>query len=975
MNYNIGQIYHGFKLDKEEKVEEINSISRIFTHEKTGARLLHLENDDSNKVFTIGFKTPPKDDTGVAHILEHSVLCGSRKFPTKEPFVELIKGSLNTFLNAMTFSDKTIYPLASKNEKDFFNLMDVYLDAVFYPNIYNTKEILMQEGWHYELENAEDDLSYKGVVYNEMKGAFSSPDGVLMRKIQESLFEHNTYVFESGGDPDSIPNLTEEEFLGFHSKYYHPSNSYIFLYGDGNLDKMLEFINDNYLVNFDKKEIDSEILPEESFENIKEVIYEYSISEEDGESEKTFMALNFVTGESTDDELYLSLSTLEYLLLETQGAPLKQALLDANLGKDVYGSYDNSILQPVFSIVLKNSEKDKKEKFKEVVFSTLKSLVDKGIDKKLIEACVNITEFKLREADFQGMPKGLFYYMTAMDSWLHGGDPLRHLKYEKSIEKMKTGLTSNYFENLIEKYLLNNNHGSLIVLCPKKGLAEEKDKQLNKKLQDYKANLSMEEVQSIVNETKSLINRQTTPDSHEILETIPVLSLEDIEEKIDELKVNEIDTKGIKILHHDVFTSKIAYLSFMFNSKCLDQEDIPYISLLSTLLGKVNTKTYSYSDLSNEILINTGGMYFKNEVYGDSKDVLKYSPYFEGHCSVVVDKLPKALEILSDIIENTVFNDKKRIRELTRVLISRIEMKLIDRGHQVATTRLGSYFSPAYSYIENTSGYEFYKFLKEFENNFDGRIDEVVIKLEAMKKKIFNKNNLIVTVTGQMEEVEAVDENISTILNVLSDESIEVKEYEFIEENKNEGMLTPSNVQYVAKGYNYKKLGYEFTGKLLVLKTIIGMDYLWNKVRVQGGAYGAFANIVRSGNLMFASYRDPNIKETLKAYDETSKYVADFTTTDREMLKYIIGTISELDMPLTPSMAGDTAISYYIRGISQEDRQRERKEVLTTTVKDINGFSKLIADVTDKNFIVVLGNDGKIKNDKDIFKNLENVFN
>ncbi|WP_346940489.1 insulinase family protein [uncultured Clostridium sp.] len=975
MNYNLGKIYHGFKLNREEKVEEINSIARVFIHEKTGAKLLHLENDDSNKVFAIGFKTPPSDDTGVAHILEHSVLCGSRKFPTKEPFVELIKGSLNTFLNAMTFSDKTIYPLASKNEKDFLNLMDVYLDAVFYPNIYNTKEILMQEGWHYELENAEDELTYKGVVYNEMKGAFSSPDGVLMRGIQKSLFEHNTYGFESGGDPEFIPDLTEEEFLGFHSKYYHPSNSYIFLYGDGNLDERLAFINDNYLSNFEKKDIDAEILPEKSFKEMKEVVTEYSISNEDNENEKTFMALNFVTGECTNDELYISLSILEYLLLETQGAPLKQAILDANLGKDVYGSFDNGILQPVFSIVLKNSDANKKEEFKNVVFDTLKSLAKNGIDKKLIEACINITEFKLREADFQGMPKGLFYYMTAMDSWLHDGDPLIHLKYEKNMEKIKKALTSNYFEQLIEKYILTNKHSSLLVLVPKKGLSDAKEKKLRDGLKAYKENLSLEEIQDIINETKSLINRQNTPDPDDILETIPVLSIDDIDEKVEELDIIEEDASGVKLLHHDAFTSKIAYLDFMFDSRTIAQEDISYISLLTTLLGKINTKTYSYVDLSNEILINTGGVYFKNEVYGDSKDILRYSPYLEGHCSVVVDRVPRALEILSDIIKNTSFEDKKRIRELIRVLISRIEMRLMDRGHQVATTRLGAYFSPAYAYIEKTSGYEYYKFLKEIENNFDDRIDSVILKLESIMKKVFNKNSLIVTVTGKDEEVDAVKKNISKILEVLSDEEIQFNKYNFHEENKNEGMLTPSNVQYVAKGYNYKKLGYEYTGKLLVLKTIIGMDYLWNKVRVQGGAYGAFANIVRSGNLMFASYRDPNIKETLKTYDNAVNYLDNFTTTNREMLKYIIGTISELDMPLTPSMAGDAAVSYYIRRISKADRQQERKEVLSTTVKDISNFSKLVSDVMNMNYIVVLGNDGKIKENKDVFKSLENVFN
>lgn len=975
MNYIVGNIYHGFKLERVEEVKEIKSIARIFKHEKSGARLLDLENDDTNKVFSIGFKTPPNNNTGVAHILEHSVLCGSRKFPTKEPFVELIKGSLNTFLNAMTFSDKTVYPLASKNEKDFFNLMDVYLDAVFYPNIYETKEIMMQEGWHYELENAEDELAYKGVVYNEMKGAFSSPDGVLMRGIQKSLFPNNAYGFESGGDPDYIPNLSNDEFLAFHSKYYHPSNSYIFLYGDGNHEKMLEFINDNYLINFDEKQIDSDINIEEPFENMMEVEDFYSISKDDSEEEKTLMALNFVTGNNLDEDLYLSLSTLEYLLLETQGAPLKQAIIDANIGKDVYGSYDNSIRQPVFSVIVKNTDKEKKEKFKEVVFNTLNGLVNKGIDKKLIEACINITEFKLRESDFQGMPKGLFYYMTAMDNWLHGGDPLTHIRYEKGIEKMKEGLTSRYFEELITKYLLNNTHSSLLMLSPQKGLAEKKELEVKEKLKKYKEKLSLEEVQDIINDTKALIKRQTTPDSEEVLETIPVLSIEDIDRNVENLEIKEIEKEGIKILHHSTFTSKITYLTFMFNSKCIAQEDIKYISLLTTLLGKINTKNYSYSELSNEMLINTGGIYFKSETYGNGKNPLDFSTFVEGHCSVVTDKMGKGLDILADIIKNTMFDDKKRIRELTRILISRMEMKFMDRGHQVATMRLGSYFSPAYAYIEDTSGYEFYKFLKEFEEGFDEKIDEVVIKLKDMMNKLFNKDNLIIAVTGDKEELEATLNNMNKVISVLGDEKSKCNQYIFNESNKNEGLLTPAHVQYVAKGYNFRKLGYEYSGKMLVLKTVLGIDYLWNKVRVQGGAYGAFANLVRSGNFMFASYRDPNIKETLEAYDSSVEYLNNFTTTEREMLKYIIGTISELDMPLTPSMAGETAISYYMRGISHEDRVKERNDVLATKIEDIRGFSNMVSDVMKQNFIVVLGNESKINDNRELFGSLENVFN
>jgi len=974
MEYKIGGLYHGFNLKHIESIKEINSIARVFEHEKSGARLLHLENDDDNKVFSIGFRTPPQDSTGVAHIIEHSVLCGSRKFPTKEPFVELIKGSLNTFLNAMTFGDKTIYPLASKNDKDFFNLMDVYLDAVFYPNIYSQPEILMQEGWHYELENKEDSLKYKGVVYNEMKGAFSSPEGVLMRKVQETLFPDNTYGYESGGDPEYIPDLSQEEFLGFHTKYYHPSNSYIFLYGDLDLNKALTFINDNYLRNFDVKNIDSKIELQQPFNEMKEIIEEYPISNEDNERDKTFLALNFVTGRATDPEVHLALETMEYLLLETQGAPLKKALLDAGIGKDVYGSLDSGILQPTFSIIVKNSEENKKEEFKAIVFDTLKNLATKGIDKKLIEACINITEFKLREADLQGFPKGLFYYITAMDSWLYDECPLIHLKYEDMIKKMKTALTSNYFEELISKYLLNNNHSSLLVLKPKKGLAEERDKAICDKLKKYKEGLGEQSIEDIIRQTKELINRQNTPDSKEALETIPMLSLEDIETKVESLEVEEHYKDNVKILHHNTFTSKIAYMSFMFDTTGVKEEDIQYISLLSNLLGKIDTTNYSYIDLSNEVLINTGGIYFKSEVYGDDKEVLKYYPFLEGHCKVVTDKIPKALELMGEITKNTVFKDKKRIKEIIQMLKSRIEGRLIDRGHQVAAVRLASYFTPASLYLECTTGYEYYKFLKEIEENFEEKIDMVTNKLYEVMEVIFNKCNLTVTVTGEEEELNEVKENLTTIINSIKDNVVNPQNSSFTESQNNEGLLTPSNVQYVAKGYNFRKLGYEYNGKLLVLKTIMSLDYLWNRVRVQGGAYGGFANVVRSGNFVFVSYRDPNLKETLEAYDKVVDYMKNFYTDSREMTKYIIGTISELDTPLTPSMKGEKAISMYIRNISKEDRLRERQEVLQTTVEDIKAFKTLVEDVIKKNFFVVLGNDAKIKENQQLFNKLENIF-
>ena len=975
MDYKIGSIYHGFILNKEEEIKEVNSIVRIFEHEKTGARLLHMENDDSNKVFSIGFKTPPSDSTGVMHILEHSVLCGSKKFPTKEPFVELVKGSLNTFLNAMTFSDKTVYPIASKNEKDFFNLMDVYLDAVFNPNIYNTKEILMQEGWHHHLENKEDELSYKGVVYNEMQGAFSSPDGVLVRKIQETLFPDNTYSNESGGDPKYIPDLTYEQFIDTHKKYYHPSNSYIFLYGDGNLDKMLEFINDNYLVNYNKKEIDSHIKLQKPYSNIKDVISSYSLAEDDDETEKTYHAFNFVTGKSTDEELYIALDIIEYILLEAEGAPLKKAILDAGIGKDVFGMVDKGILQPYLSIIVKNSEVNKKEEFKKVVFDTLSNLVKNGIDKELIEGCINTFEFRLREADTGTDPKGLIYYLNAMDSWLYGGDPLMHIKYEKTLQKIKESLTTNYFEELIDKYILNNTHASLLTLKPEKGLAHREEIELQEKLANYKASLTENEVEELVKETKDLLLRQNTPDSQEALETIPMLSLSDIDKNVEDLPVQEINHDGIQILHHNTFTSNIAYLNFMFYAKCVEEEDIPYFSLLGSLLGKVDTKNYSYKDLAKKILMDTGDLYFKNDVYSNDKDINKYYPFLEARIKVMDDKVSNSLDIVSEVIENSLYEDKNRIREIIREIISRIEMSFIDRGHQVAISRLISYFSPISYYSDKINGYNYYRFLKEIESNFDNCIDEVKSKLYKIQNMIFNKANLTVTITGEDKELNILKSNLNKIVPILSTDQLQNKEYSFVEERKNEGLLTPSNVQFVAKGYNFRKLGYNYSGNMLVLQTILGYDYLWNKVRVQGGAYGGFANLARSGNMAFASYRDPNLKETLNIYDKAYEFVENVKISNRDMTKYIIGTISNLDMPLTPFMKGEKAINMYIRGITKEDRQKERNEVLSTTNSDINSYSKLIEDVMKQDYISVVGNDKKIKDNKDLFNNLVNVFN
>jgi len=974
MKLELNKTYNGFKLLEEKNIEELNSIGRIFEHEKSGAKLFHLENNDDNKVFSISFRTPPEDSTGLTHVLEHSVLCGSRKFPSKEPFVELIKGSLNTFLNAMTFPDKTMYPVASRNIKDFHNLMDVYLDAVFYPNIYKYPEIMMQEGWHYELENKDDELTYKGVVYNEMKGAFSSPESILMRKIQESLFPDTPYSFESGGDPDVIPELTYEQFINFHKKYYHPSNSYIFLYGDMDILEELKFINDEYLNNFDKLEINSEIAEQKPFTEEKKVIYNYPISYNEKEEDKTFLSLNFVIGKGTDRELSLAFDIIEHLLLETPAAPLKKALIDANLGKDVFGSYDNSILQPTFSIVVKNSNENKIEDFKKVIFDTLTTLVNNGIDKKLIESSINIKEFQLREAEYNGYPKGLMYGIRCMDSWLYGESPFVHLEYQEALNSIKKALTTDYFEKLINKYLINNLHRSLVIIKPKKGLAEEKNEELRKKLANYKASLTENEISKIIENTHKLKERQETPDPQEILETIPLLSLKDIEVKTEKLPLLEKDLLGIKTLFHPLFTSGIGYVNLYFDSSTVPQNLLPYISLLSSILGKIGTEKYSYEELSNIININTGGIRFSGEAFSECGSNTIFYPKFSVRAKALITKLPNLMEILGEILTHSKFDDEKRLKEIIQEMKSRLEMRMLQRGHTVAAKRVCSYFSPIAKYEETLMGLSFYKFIVDLESNFKDKVKEIIENLNKVSTLIFNKNNLLVSFTAEDKYYKIFEENFPALFENLNDENLSYNDYKFEFGALNEGLMTSSKVQYVAKAYNFKELGYSYNGHLQVLKTIIGYDYLWNKIRVQGGAYGAFANFQWGGNTVFSSYRDPNLKETLDVYSKAGDFIKNFDADNREMTKYIIGTISELDSPLTPAMKAIVSDEYYIRHVSYESLQKERTEILNTTKEDIKNLADLITDVMNQNYFCVLGSEEKIKDNKDIFGSIINVF-
>lgn len=964
-----------YELIEKRPIGELESVGYLLKHKKSGARILLLENEDENKVFSIGFRTPPQDSTGLPHILEHSVLCGSEKFPVKDPFVELVKGSLNTFLNAMTYSDKTVYPVASCNDADFQNLMDVYLDAVFHPNIYQKEEIFRQEGWHYELESEDDELTYNGVVYNEMKGAFSSPEDVLDREIMAALFPDTPYGNESGGDPEVIPSLTWEQFLGFHKKYYHPSNSYIYLYGNMDMAEKLEWLDQAYLNAYDAIEIDSELPMQKPFEKTKEVILSYPISEAEEESNNTYLSYNQVVGTSLDNELYLAFQIIEYALLAAPGAPLKQAILDAKIGKDVISSYDNGILQPIFSIIAKNANPDQKDAFVTLIHQTLENLVNGGLDKKALEAGLNYYEFRYREADFGNYPKGLMYGLQACDSWLYDEKkPFLHLEALDTFASLRKRISTDYYENLVKEYLLDNTHAAVVCVVPKKGLAQEKEEALKKELAAYKASLSKEELEKIIAFTGHLKEYQEEESSQEDLEKIPVLKLEDISRKVRPFKNEELMMEDTKVLYHDYHTNGIVYLTLAFQIDHVPQELLPYVSLLKNVLGYVDTENYSFGELFNEINRKSGGIYSTLGLYANDQKEEDSIKTFELHAKSLEDQLPFVFSMIEEILKRSKLDDEKRLYEILGQMKSRLQMALPSNGHSTAVTRATSYFSENAAFSEMIGGIDFYRVIEHLEANYEEEKELLAAKLKEVCDYIFCPENLIVSVTCDRTALETLDDGMKCLKSCLKPCKLEKTAKKVELQKKNEGFLTSSQVQYVAVAGNFKKAGLSYTGALRVLKVILSYDYLWLQVRVKGGAYGCMSGFSRGGNGYFASYRDPNLSQTVETYQKTVEYLKNFAASDRDMLKYIIGTISDMDIPLTPSMAGKRSFTAYLTGLTEEQILREREEVLSCTTEDIRKLADHVQAVLEEQAICVLGNEALLKKEEAMFRKLEPLF-
>lgn len=963
-----------YEVQKEEDLKGIKAKGYLLRHRKSGARVVYIENDDNNKVFSIGFRTPPSDSTGVPHIMEHSVLCGSRNFPAKDPFVELVKGSLNTFLNAMTYPDKTVYPVASCNDQDFQNLMHVYMDAVFYPNIYEHEEIFRQEGWSYQLDSAEDKLKYNGVVYNEMKGAFSSPEGVLDRVILNTLFPDTSYANESGGDPEVIPELTYEQFLDFHRKYYHPSNSYIYLYGDMDIEEKLHWLDQEYLGKYDREPVDSRIRFQETFAEMQEKVIPYSIASEESEEDNTYLSYNKVVGTSLDKELYLAFQILDYALLSAPGAPLKKALTDAGIGKDIMGSYDNGIYQPIFSVIAKNANEEQKEEFIQVIEDVLRASVKNGIDTKAIEAGINYYEFRYREADFGNYPKGLMYGLQMMDSWLYDEEkPFIHIEALDTFEFLKKQIGTGYYEELIQKYLLDNPHGAIVIVTPEKGRTARMEAELEEKLQKYKESLTAEEVEAFVQKTQALEAYQSEPESEENLEKIPVLKREDISREIEPIINEEMTLAGVPVIFHEIETNGIGYVDVLFDMSLVEEQDLPYVGILQSVLGIIDTERYDYGTLFNEINVNTGGIGTSLELYNDVTNIREkaFKATFEIKGKALYGKLPVAFDMMREILMESKLDDGKRIREILAMLKSRLLMKFQSSGHVTAVLRAQSYASPAAKLKDMTNGIAFYETVSYIEEHFEEEKEKLSEKLIDLSKKLFCGDNMMLSYTAAREGLEGLEEMVEKLKNSLHTRTAEEDKRCVIHcEKKNEGFKTASKVQYVAKAGNFIDLGVAYTGALQILKVIMSYDYLWQNIRVKGGAYGCMSNFNRIGEGYFVSYRDPNLKRTLDVYDGVVDYLKNFTVSERDMTKYIIGTMSGIDQPMTPASKGERSMNLYMNKVSAEMIREERNQILDAEQDDIRALYKVAEAVLQADQMCVIGGEDKIEEEKELFKTL-----
>jgi presequence protease len=949
---------HGFQLTREETVGELKTLARLYRHIKSGAQLLSLSNADENKVFGVSFATPPADSTGIAHIMEHSVLCGSRKYPTKEPFIELAKGSLNTFLNAMTYGDKTVYPVASQNAQDLYNLADVYLDAVFHPNI--SEWTLKQEGWHYELDSVDQPMIYKGVVFNEMKGAYSSPERRLYKQIGAAMFPDTPYGLDVGGDPLTIPDLTYAQFKSFHETYYHPSNALIWWYGDDEESERLRRL-DVVLSEFDAKPVTIDLPKQPRFSAPKRVAVGYDSDDVDGAA-KHFVTVNWLLTDVLDDEQTMAFDVLGSILLSTPASPLRKALIDSGLGEDIVGGFDEDQRETAFSAGLKGVSAENINAVEMLVLDTLRRLASDGIEPEMIEAAMNTLEFRLRELNTGGTPRGLVLMLASLRSWLHGGDPLAPLRFEKPLAAIKAHVAAGrFFEQLIETHLLNNTHRVTVVLSPDKTLREREEATEKARLDAARATMSAAEIEQIIAQTHQLKRMQEAPDTPAALATIPMLKLADLDRTNKQTPLEVIQSGPARVLYHDLFTNGIAYIDLGFDMRAVQAEDVPLLGLFGQMFLSMGTAAEDFAKLSQRIGRKTGGLRasYLNGVVRGSRDAAAWL-FLRGKATLPqVDDL---LAIMGDVLLTAQLDNRERFKQIVLEEKAGLEARMVPSGHAVTNMRLRARFNASDWAIEQMGGVSYLFFIRALAQQIESDWPGVLARLERVRAALVNRNAALCNVTLDAASWATVLPKLDALVGRLPAGAALRNDWQASPLPAREGLTIPAQVNYVGKGANLYDLGYKLHGSSLVVNNYLNTTWLWERVRVQGGAYGGFSRFdQRSGVFTYLSYRDPNLTKTLANYDNSGDFLRTHPVSDDEVTKCIIGVIGDLDSHELPDAKGYSSMTRYLLGTSEDIRQQLRDEVLSTTAAHFTQFADVLDQVKSHGQIAVVGSAGAIE--------------
>ena len=948
MEMNVGTQLYGFTVTRIREIpgKAAQLVEMIF--EKTGTELAWVRSKEANKLFSIAFKTLPEDSTGVFHILEHSVLCGSDKYPVKEPFVELLKSSMNTFLNAMTFPDKTMYPVSSRNEQDFLNLTSVYLDAVFAPRILTDPNIFRQEGWHYEMQ--EDKLVYNGVVFNEMKGAMSGVDGVIEQAVQDILFPDTCYGYNSGGDPAAIPDLTYEQFIDSYRRNYHPTNARVFLDGDIPVEKTLELIA-GYLDRYEPGKR-QEITAQTPVRSEVTVTYE-SAPEEDLDT-KAHLVLTKIMGSWDDKTDILAAEVLCDVLAGSNDAPVKRAILAAGLGQDVTMQVQDGVYQPWLTLRIHNMKDENAAQIRDLITSTVRELVEKGLNKAELTASINRLAFQTKDMQ---EPQALIRCITAMNSWLYGGDPMMYLSYDEAFETLREMAEGNGFEELLSRLLLDETGLCVLHAVPSVTHGQELREKEMARLAAEQAAMSEEKLAQVSAEADALKAWQQTPDTLEGLATLPVLDLAQISDEPADIGTVQETVQGVTVLRHNTGTNGIVHLNAYFALTDLSLEELSALSFATGLLGKLPTANYpDTADLQSAVKTHLGNLEFAVEVSSKAGQVEECLPVLQARCSVLKENLAKAEELLAEVLTSTDFNHPDRIQAIALQSEMEAQQMAMMAGHRFGAMCAQAGFSAQGAVNEAINGYSAISWLHDFSKNFGDRIgDFTALAAKVLKDAVCTARLTLSVTEDERTDVTGLIARIPAGTPVAA-----AAAYKSSLSNKL-GIRIPAQVSYACTGYHLNASGREYNGTIRLLCNILGLSHLWNSVRVQGGAYGAGIQSGRSGGMFCYSYRDPSPARSLGVYRTMADFIRAFKDSGEALDKFIISTVAGTEPLVSPKHQGAMADQQWFAGLTHADAVRERRELLNATWEDLLGWCGVLENMARDCGICVVGHAGALE--------------